>query len=118
MPEIRKVFSRRPSQEQQGEKSPTTDREKEIVQLVVQGCRNCDIAKRLSIDELTVNEDMDRIFDKLAVSNRFELTLYAVHRQLVKQSETRLPEERRSSFSLPCRMRDTWLTFLRRLRKV
>jgi DNA-binding NarL/FixJ family response regulator len=116
MPEIRKVFSSRPSQEQQGEKSPTTDREKEIVQLVVQGCRNCDIAKRLSIDELTVNEDMDRIFDKLAVSNRFELALYAVHRQLVSQSEPR--GERRSSFSITWRMRNAWLTFRRRHRTV
>jgi DNA-binding NarL/FixJ family response regulator len=116
MPEIRKVFSRRPSQEQQGEKSPTTDREKEIVQLVVQGCRNCDIAKRLSIDELTVNEDMDIIFDKLAVSNRFDLALYAVHRQLVSLSEPR--GERRSSFSITWRMRNAWLTFRRRHRKV
>jgi len=116
MTDVKKVFSRRPSWEQQGEESPTTDREKEIVQLVVQGCRNSDIANRLSIDELTVSEDLDRIFEKLAVSNRFELALYAVHRQLVSQSEPR--GERRSSFSISWRMRNAWLTFRRRLRNV
>ena len=88
MTEMKRVFSRSSSGEQRGKKSPMTDREKDIVRLVAQGCGNSDIAKRLSIDELTVKEDLHGIFDKLAVSNRFELALYAVHSKLIDQSHS------------------------------
>lgn len=100
MTEVKKVFSRNSSGSLQGEASLTSGREKEIVQLVVQGYRDCDIAERLSINELTVKEDLDSLFDRFAVSNRLELALYTIHNRLMDQPGAQLPEERVSGFSL------------------
>jgi DNA-binding NarL/FixJ family response regulator len=60
-----------------------SDREKEIVQLVAQGFRNKEIGVRLFIGEQTVKNHLHKIFDKLGVSDRLELTLYAMHHRLV-----------------------------------
>ncbi|HYM07721.1 MAG TPA: LuxR C-terminal-related transcriptional regulator [Terriglobales bacterium] len=87
MANVKKVFSKMANGEQQRGEPLTTDHEKKIVKLVAQGCPNSVIAKRLSVDERTVSEDLHRIFDKLGVSNRFELALYAVYRRLVNSSE-------------------------------
>ena len=59
-----------------------TPRELEIVTLVVAGYSNPDIAQRCSISEQTVKHHMSNIFDKLGVSNRLELALFAVNHQL------------------------------------
>jgi hypothetical protein len=44
---------------------------------------NKEIARRLAITEDTVKRHLTSIFDKLGVSNRVELTLFAVHHGLV-----------------------------------
>jgi len=85
MTEVKKVFSRSSGGEQRGEESPTSDREKEIVQLVVQGYGDQEISKRLSLEEQAVNDYMRGIFDKFGVSNRLELTLYAIQYHLIGQ---------------------------------
>jgi DNA-binding NarL/FixJ family response regulator len=54
-------------------------REREIVGLVTQGFRNKELAEKLSISEQTVKNHMHNIFDKLGVSDRLELALYAIH---------------------------------------
>jgi len=59
-----------------------SDREKEIVQLVVQGFHNKEIGVRLFISEQTVKNHLHHVFDKLGVSDRLELTLYAIHHRL------------------------------------
>jgi DNA-binding NarL/FixJ family response regulator len=56
-----------------------SDREREIVQLVAQGFRNREIAEKLFIAQQTVKNHVHDIFDKLGVSDRLELALYAVH---------------------------------------
>src|SRR5215510_7004359 len=56
-----------------------TQRELEMVTLVTQGFRNKEIAQKLSVSEQTVKNHLHNIFDKLAVSDRLELALYAVH---------------------------------------
>ena len=63
-----------------------TDRELEIVTLVAQGLRNKDISEQLSITEQTVKNHLHNIFDKLGVSDRLELALYALHHRLVVES--------------------------------
>jgi two-component system, NarL family, nitrate/nitrite response regulator NarL len=60
-----------------------SDREKEIVQLVVQGFRNREIGVKLFISEQTVKNHLHNIFDKLGVSDRLELALYAIHHRWV-----------------------------------
>lgn len=67
-------------------KQPLSNREQEIVNLVIQGYRNSDIAEMLSTSELTVNGDLSGIFDKLAISDRLELLLSTMHDRLMGQS--------------------------------
>ncbi|MFQ5694926.1 MAG: response regulator [Terriglobia bacterium] len=66
------------------EKSLLTPREQQIVGLVTQGFRNKEIAAHLSIGEQTVKNHLQNIYDKLGVSDRLELALYAVHHKLAQ----------------------------------
>jgi DNA-binding NarL/FixJ family response regulator len=54
-----------------------TEREREIVGLIGQGLRNKEIADRLFISVVTVRHHLSSIFDKLEVSDRFGLAIYA-----------------------------------------
>ena len=56
-----------------------TPREREVVQLLVQGLRNRDIADRLFLSEQTVKNHLNSIFGKLQVRDRLELALFAIH---------------------------------------
>ena len=69
-----------------GGKPLVSDREKQIVQLVVQGFRNKEIGEKLFISEQTVKNHLHNIFDKLGVSDRLELALYALHHRWVDQT--------------------------------
>lgn len=55
-----------------------TPREDEVVGLVAEGIGNREIAEQLSIKENTVKKSLLHIYDKLGVSNRVELVLYAL----------------------------------------
>jgi DNA-binding NarL/FixJ family response regulator len=55
-----------------------TVREEQVVNLVAEGTGNRDIARQLGIKENTVKKSLLRIYDKLGVSNRVELVLYAL----------------------------------------
>jgi two-component system, NarL family, nitrate/nitrite response regulator NarL len=55
-----------------------TPRELELVAAVVAGCSNSDIADKLSISAKTVKHHLTNIFDKLGLSNRLELALFAI----------------------------------------
>jgi two-component system, NarL family, nitrate/nitrite response regulator NarL len=71
---------------QRRKKPLLSDREKGIVQLVAQGFRNREIGKKLFISEQTVKKHLHHIFDKLGLSDRLELALYAVHHRLINQA--------------------------------
>ncbi len=58
-------------------------REIEIVQLLAQGLKNREIAKRLCIAEGTVKVHLYHVYDKLDVEGRLELLLYAQQKGLV-----------------------------------
>ena len=60
-----------------------TPRELEIITLVVAGYSNPGIAQKFSISEQTVKHHISNIFDKLGVSNRLELALFAVNHRLI-----------------------------------
>ncbi|HEX9765108.1 MAG TPA: response regulator transcription factor [Candidatus Acidoferrales bacterium] len=66
------------------ERAQLTAREQEIVSLVAQGFRNKEIAEKLSISEQTVKNHLHNIFDKLGVSDRLELALYAIHHKIAR----------------------------------
>jgi DNA-binding NarL/FixJ family response regulator len=64
------------------ERSPLSQREREIVGLVAQGYKNKEMAEKMFISEQTVKNHLHNIFDKLGVSDRLELALYAIHKGL------------------------------------
>jgi two-component system, NarL family, nitrate/nitrite response regulator NarL len=83
--EVIDAFKKSAESGQRREKPLLSDREKEIVQLVAQGFRNREIGAKLFISEQTVKNHLHNIFDKLGVSDRLELALYAMHHQLIDQ---------------------------------
>jgi DNA-binding NarL/FixJ family response regulator len=60
-----------------------TARELEIIGAVTAGLSNKDIAAKFQITEDTVKHHLTNIYDKLGVSNRLELALFAIHHSLV-----------------------------------
>jgi DNA-binding NarL/FixJ family response regulator len=59
-----------------------THREREIVHLVVDGCSNKEIAVRLRLQCQTVKNQLSLIYDKVGVSTRVQLAVYAVRHGL------------------------------------
>jgi two-component system, NarL family, nitrate/nitrite response regulator NarL len=59
-----------------------TPRELEIISVILTGHANSEIAGRFAISEKTVKHHLTNIFDKLGVSNRLELALFALHHSL------------------------------------
>jgi DNA-binding NarL/FixJ family response regulator len=55
-----------------------TPREEQVVALVAEGLSNREVALELQLSEHTVKKYLFRIFDKLGISTRVELVLYAV----------------------------------------
>lgn len=58
-----------------------TPREEEVVRLVAQGHGNREIAQLLGLTENTVKNHLFRIFEKLGLSSRVEVVLWAVARE-------------------------------------
>jgi DNA-binding NarL/FixJ family response regulator len=61
-----------------------TRRELDVVGTIVAGYQNKEIAQKFSISEDTVKHHLTNIFNKVGVSNRLELALFAVHHKLVQ----------------------------------
>ena len=61
-----------------GGKSLLSARELDVVRCVAEGLSNREIAQRLTLREHTVKNYLFRIFDKLGVSSRVEVVLYAL----------------------------------------
>ena len=59
-----------------------TRREKSIISCLMEGWHNRQIGAYLSISEQTVKNHLRSIFDKVGVSDRLELVLYAIHQRL------------------------------------
>jgi DNA-binding NarL/FixJ family response regulator len=70
-----------------GERSPLSPREREVVQLIALGYKNKDIAEKMFISEQTAKNHLHNIFDKLGVSGRLELALYAIHKGLYTNAD-------------------------------
>jgi DNA-binding NarL/FixJ family response regulator len=61
-----------------------TRRELQIVAAIVEGASNKDIGQQFNLSEQTVKNHLSHIFDKVGVSNRLELALFAVHHKLLE----------------------------------
>jgi DNA-binding NarL/FixJ family response regulator len=82
--EVIKAFAKSSDGEARRDKPLLSDRESQIMRLVAQGQRNKEIGQNLFISEQTVKNHLHNIFDKLGVSDRLELVLYAMHHHLIE----------------------------------
>lgn len=64
------------------ERAQLSQREREIIILISQGYKNKEIAEKMFITEQTVKNHLHNVFDKLGVSDRLELALFAIHNSL------------------------------------
>ena len=64
-----------------------SDREREVITLICQGLQNKHIGERMAISEATVRHHLTSIFNKLEITNRLELVIYAYRHDLVKPSQ-------------------------------
>lgn len=62
-----------------------TAREKQVIALIGAGYTNKDLARKLAISEHTAKHHLTNIFNKLGVSNRLELVLYAIDHRLINE---------------------------------
>ena len=66
--------------------SRLTPRETEVVHLLADGMSTRDISQKLALTEHTIRNYLSSIYEKLGVSSRVELALYAVAREDLSQS--------------------------------
>jgi DNA-binding NarL/FixJ family response regulator len=66
-----------------------TPKEMQIVALIVQGCKNKDIAFQLGTKEQVIKNYLRAIYDKTGVSDRLELALFTIHHRALAEAATR-----------------------------
>jgi DNA-binding NarL/FixJ family response regulator len=67
-----------------------TPKEMRIVALIVQGCKNREIATRLKTTEQVIKNYLRSIYDKTGVSDRLELALFTIHHRVLAQAATEI----------------------------
>jgi DNA-binding NarL/FixJ family response regulator len=82
--EVMKAFGKDSNGGSRRDKPLLSERERQVERLVAQGNRNKEIGAHLFISEQTVKNHLHNIFDKLGVSDRLELALYAIHHRLIE----------------------------------
>jgi DNA-binding NarL/FixJ family response regulator len=60
-----------------------TPKEMQIVALIVQGCKNKEIALQLGTKEQVIKNYLRGIYDKTGVSDRLELALFTIHHRVL-----------------------------------
>ena len=63
-----------------------TPKEMRIVALIVQGCKNREIAQRLKTTEQVIKNYLRSIYDKTGVSDRLELALFTLHHRVLAEA--------------------------------
>ena len=63
-----------------------TPKEMKIVALIVQGCKNKEIAMRLTTTEQVIKNYLRSIYDKSGVSDRLELALFTIHHRVLAEA--------------------------------
>ena len=66
-----------------------TPKEIQIVALIVQGCKNKQIAEQLNTKEQVIKNYLRSIYDKTGVSDRLELALFTIHHKVLAEAATR-----------------------------
>lgn len=63
-----------------------TPKEMKIVALIVQGCKNKEIAMRLGTTEQVIKNYLRSVYDKTGVSDRLELALFTIHHRILAEA--------------------------------
>lgn len=63
-----------------------TPREMQIIALIVQGCKNKEIALQLGTKEQVIKNYLRGIYDKTGVSDRLELALFTIHHRVLAEA--------------------------------
>ncbi len=63
-----------------------TPKEMKIVALIVQGCKNKEIAMRLGTTEQVIKNYLRGVYDKTGVSDRLELALFTIHHRILAEA--------------------------------
>lgn len=63
-----------------------TPKEMQIVSLIVQGCKNKEIANQLGTKEQVIKNYLRGIYDKTGVSDRLELALFTIHHRVLAEA--------------------------------
>lgn len=75
-----------------GHGRPLTPREQEVVRLIAAGASNKEIAQRLAITERTVKAHLTSTFEKLGLSSRLQLAIYAISRGIAGAHQSPIDE--------------------------
>ena len=68
--------------------------EMEVVRLAASGLSNCEVGRRLSLNESTVKNCLVRVYEKLGISTRIELILYILsYHQSLESEENEITEK-------------------------
>jgi len=63
-----------------------TPKEIKIVALIVQGCKNKEIASQLGTTEQVIKNYLRNVYDKTGVSDRLELALFTIHHRTLAEA--------------------------------
>lgn len=83
IPDLIEAYRRLKSPNPTSPAQTLTAREMRVIGAVVEGATNRDIAEQLGMSEQTVKNHLSHIYDKVGVSNRLELALFAIHHKLL-----------------------------------
>ncbi len=84
VPDLRELVLRDlPAEEPAGAQYGLTPREQQMVEAIVEGLSNREMAQKFGVREDTVKHHLTSIFGKLGVGTRLELALFALDKKLV-----------------------------------
>ena len=66
------------------EQAKLTDREREVLQLIAEGCSNRDIAQKLQISIKTAGVHRTNLMEKLGIHNVTDLVKYALRKGIIR----------------------------------
>ncbi len=77
-----------PEDEQPDDDTPSlTERERQILQMLADGCTPAEVAERLFISPKTVRNHLTKVYDKLGVNSRSAAIVVALQHQMIELPE-------------------------------
>ena len=83
-----------------------TPKEIKIIGLLIQGCKNKEIGRRLGTTEQVIKNYLRSIYDKVGVSDRLELALFTIHHKILATAAAKavkdlcVPSSARDAFTV------------------